>query len=66
MRYITFILTLFILACAQQSFGQEQNLATVVDNTPKTFDIIFLSKLVVMSVLGIIAFISYLKYRKSN
>lgn len=55
------LLTNFLFAAAK-----DQNLAAVVDENPKVIDFVFISKVGIMALLGIIAFISYLKFRKTN
>ena len=62
----TLTLAILFLISISSIFGQQQNLATIVDESPKAIDIIFISKLGIMAVLGIIAFFSYLKFRKPS
>jgi hypothetical protein len=65
MKTVYTLIILFIFSISP-SFGQEQNLATIVDESPKAIDLVFISKLGIMALLGIIAFFSYLKFRKTN
>jgi hypothetical protein len=65
MKTVYTLIILFIFSITT-TFGQEQNLATIVDESPKTIDLVFISKLGIMALLGIIAFFSYLKFRKTN
>jgi hypothetical protein len=62
----TLLLAILFLISISSIYGQEQNLATIVDESPKTIDLVFISKLGIMALLGIIAFFSYLKFRKTN
>lgn len=62
----TLTLAILFLISISSIFGQQQNLATIVDESPKAIDIVFISKLGIMAVLGIIAFFSYLKFRKPS
>jgi hypothetical protein len=62
----TLTLAILFLISISSIFGQQQNLATIVDESPKAIDLVFISKLGIMAILGIIAFFSYLKFRKTN
>jgi len=62
----TLTLAILFLISFSSILGQQQNLATIVDESPKTVDIVFISKLGIMALLGVIAFFSYLKFRKTN
>lgn len=57
---------LILILFSSSTFGQQQNLATIVDESPKAVDLVFITKLGIMALLGVIAFFSYLKFRKSN
>ncbi|MCB9195324.1 MAG: hypothetical protein H6598_03785 [Flavobacteriales bacterium] len=60
------LLTLITLIFSLASFGQEPNIAAIVDEKTREIDVIFVSKILVMLFLGIIAFLSYLKFRKTE
>jgi hypothetical protein len=64
--FTPFLLILLLTLISAPTFGQDQNLATIVDETPQVVDIIFISKLGIMALLGVIAFVSYIKFRKTN
>lgn len=64
--FTPFLLILLLTLISVPTFGQDQNLATIVDETPQVVDIIFISKLGIMALLGVIAFVSYIKFRKTN
>ncbi len=64
--FTPFLLILLLNLVSAPTFGQDQNLATIVDETPQVVDIIFISKLGIMALLGVIAFVSYIKFRKTN
>ncbi|CAG5083415.1 hypothetical protein [Parvicella tangerina] len=59
---LTLIISLFSIA----TFAQEPNIAAIVDEKTREVDVIFVSKILVMLFLGIIAFLSYLKFRKTE
>lgn len=61
-----FLLTLTILITSLVSLGQEPNIAAIVDEETREIDVIFVSKILVMLFIGIVAFLSYLKYRKTE
>lgn len=61
-----FLLTLFTLMLSLASFAQEPNIAAIVDEETREIDLIFVSKILVMLFLGIVAFLSYLKFRKTE
>lgn len=61
-----YLLTLFILIISLVSFGQEPNIAAIVDEKTREIDVIFVSKILVMLFIGIIAFLTYLKFRKTE
>jgi hypothetical protein len=61
-----FLLTLFALIFSLASFAQETNIAAIVDEKTREIDVIFVSKILVMLFLGIIAFLTYLKFRKTE
>lgn len=61
-----FLLTLSILIISLVSFGQEPNIAAIVDEKTREIDVIFVSKILVMLFIGIIAFLTYLKFRKTE
>jgi len=48
------------------ALSQEQNPAVIVNDEAKQVDGVFYAKLTVMLVLGIIALLTYLKFRKSE
>lgn len=60
------LIFIFLFLVSGIATAQDQNLATIVDETPQAVDLIFISKLGIMALLGIIAFVSYIKFRKTN
>ena len=65
-RMQKFLLTLIALVLSVVSFSQETNIAAIVDEQTREVDVIFVSKILVMLVLGVVAFLSYLKFRKTE
>lgn len=61
-----FLLTLLVLISSLASFAQTPNIAAIVDEKTREIDVIFVSKILVMLFLGIVAFLSYLKFRKTD
>ncbi len=61
MKSILFILAILI---TQVGFGQNQQVAAIVDEHPDKFDLVFFSKVVVLFVIAVVAIISYAKYHK--
>ena len=60
------LLTLLVLALGSSIFGQDQNIAAIVDEKTHQIDIVFISKIVVMLFIGVIALLTYFKYRKTE
>ncbi len=60
------ILTLLLVFVSYSVFSKDPNIAAVVDEKTRQIDIVFVSKIGVMLFLGIIAFLSYLKFRKTE
>ncbi|MCB9196027.1 MAG: hypothetical protein H6600_08480 [Flavobacteriales bacterium] len=48
------------------SFSQDANIAAIVDEKTHEIDHVFITKIAVMLFIGIIAFVSYLKFRKTE
>jgi len=63
---INHLLTLLFIVLSCSVFAKEPNIAAVVDEKTRQIDIVFVSKIGVMLFLGIIAFLSYLKFRKTE
>lgn len=60
------LLTLIILSVSFVSFAQDPNIAAIIDEKTREIDVVFVSKVLVMLFIGIVAFLSYLKYRKTE
>lgn len=55
-----------LLIITSSIFGQDQNIAAIVDEKTHQIDIIFISKIIVMLFIGVVALLSYFNYRKSE
>ena len=60
------LLTLLILVISTSIFGQDQNIAAIVDEKTHQIDIVFISKILVMLFIGVVALLTYFKYRKTE
>mgnify|MGYP001034747223 CR=1 FL=1 len=60
------LLIALILILNSTIFGQDQNIAAIVDEKTHQIDIVFISKIIVMLFIGAIALLSYFNYRKSE
>lgn len=61
-----YLIALLLLVITSVFFSQEPNIAAIVDEDARKVDIVFITKVLVMLFIGIIAFLSYLKYRKTE
>ncbi len=59
------LLTLLIVV-STSIFGQDQNIAAIVNEKTHQIDIVFISKILVMLFIGVIALLSYFNFRKSE
>lgn len=60
------LLTLILLSSFGVGMAKEANIAAIVDEKTHEIDHVFITKIAVMLFIGIIAFVSYLKFRKSE
>jgi hypothetical protein len=60
------LLIAFFVILSTSIFGQDQNIAAIVDEKTHQIDIVFISKILVMLFIGVIALLSYFNYRKSE
>jgi len=51
---------------ANVGYGQNQNVAVIVDENSGKFDVVFFSKIVLLFVIAIIALVSYIKYQREE
>jgi len=61
-----FLLFTSILMYVNNSISQQQNVATIVSTETNEVNIHFIYKILIMLFLGVVAFISYLQYRKTE
>ncbi len=60
------LLFLLLILLSASNFGQDQNIAAIVDEKTHQIDVIFISKILVMLLIGVVALLTYFKYRKTE
>lgn len=60
------LIIIFFVFVGHVSFGQNQNVAVIVEEHSGQFDVVFFSKIILLFVIAIIALVSYLNYKKEE
>jgi heme/copper-type cytochrome/quinol oxidase subunit 2 len=60
------LLIALLLILSTSVFAQDQNIAAIVDEKTHQIDIVFISKIIVMLFIGVIALLTYFNFRKSE